>query len=63
MSKVFFASQDEDGAMITIEQSNIEDIHGMLYVFEKFLIASGFSYVDQVAASYDTGKVVWSRSI
>ena len=51
--------QEEDGVegLITIERSDVEDLHSLAQVVADFARASGFTYVSDVGFEKDDGSM------
>ena len=65
--KVFLSNtstEPEDGIdqSVIISQDGIETVEDMLYVFQQFIRASGFDYIDVVHAKSEDGQT-WSSSL
>jgi hypothetical protein len=51
---------DPMGLTFEVTQDNVETLGELAALFRQFTLASGFTYVQEVAIEKDSGDMVWS---
>ena len=61
MTPVVTLTYDDGGGFrVTLDKANVETVQDFIYVFEQFMRAADFSYVEMVGVRYDDGTEYWS---
>ena len=52
-----------EGTTVEITQENVETLQEFMYLYRQFLLATGFTYIQEVAVEKDGGDMVWSDDL